>query len=253
MFSRRKFIHAIQEDDGARVGEMLSGDTELAKTEITYRDTRYSALEYAIVYKLDEAVAAMVKTCPGILGEEPKALLTASSYGNAQTVRVLIDAGASLEERDHRNETALHRAVGGGRYDVVQMLLETGADVTAMNDRGETPAEAARKKGIAIDALMEADMQAKCGWEKSDADTICVSYETAGRILTESFNFKARQRITFSKNIDDGAEAMFRENFTDIENRDVITQAAAQLLKQGGNDHTGANLRKIKQPVSIAP
>ena len=60
--------------------------------------------------------------------------------GDASIVRVLLDAGASLDVRRWSGDTPLLAAVHGGDAGVVRLLLERGADVNEAESRmGQTP------------------------------------------------------------------------------------------------------------------
>ena len=60
-------------------------------------------------------------------------------WANANVVKVLIDAGASLARRDAYGRTVLHRVVFCTRPVVVQCLLASGAEVDAVDNDGQTP------------------------------------------------------------------------------------------------------------------
>ena len=54
-------------------------------------------------------------------------------------VQVLIDARASLEARDSKGRTALHRAAAEGKTDVVGLLADSGALINKQANDGATP------------------------------------------------------------------------------------------------------------------
>ena len=55
----------------------------------------------------------------------------AAAAGQTDTVKFLLDNGASVEEKDNMNWTALHHAVTSGGVEVTRILIQAGADVCA--------------------------------------------------------------------------------------------------------------------------
>jgi hypothetical protein len=66
-------------------------------------------------------------------------LQRAAYWGLENAVRVLVDSGGDVDERDPDGETALHKAVREGHIDVVRALIEQGANVNALNSWGMAP------------------------------------------------------------------------------------------------------------------
>ena len=62
----------------------------------------------------------------------------------AAIARVLIEAGADVNNRCEHGRTAIHMAVAWGHADVVQLLLESGADPTIVDEEGMTAPDVAR-------------------------------------------------------------------------------------------------------------
>jgi len=71
-----------------------------------------------------------------ISGSTP--LITASCYGQTETVRLLIEKQADLNIKNNDGVTALHVAAFFGYPEIVELLLEKGVDTTIRNNRGET-------------------------------------------------------------------------------------------------------------------
>ena len=83
-------------------------------------------------------------------------LTVAGQVGNAKSVRLLIDAGASLETRDPRGETPLIESAYAGHASAVQALLDAGADIHARDNLGHTALAwaVARNQQAVIDLLL---------------------------------------------------------------------------------------------------
>jgi cytohesin len=63
----------------------------------------------------------------------------AARAGLVEHVRILLDRGAAIDERDDLGRTALHWAVMSSRIDTARLLLERGAQADARDKRGYTP------------------------------------------------------------------------------------------------------------------
>lgn len=74
------------------------------------------------------------------------ALDAAVSANHADVVRVLLLAGADPNVRDSADYTPLHKAAANGNAAIARMLLERGADGRATRKGGGTPADEARAK-----------------------------------------------------------------------------------------------------------
>ncbi|NKB72583.1 MAG: hypothetical protein GKR89_36365 [Candidatus Latescibacteria bacterium] len=74
-----------------------------------------------------------------------------ASWANAESVKLLVDAGADLNvpAPGRTDDTPLHFAAGRGKNEIVQVLLAAGADPTRRNANGETALELAIRKGQA--------------------------------------------------------------------------------------------------------
>jgi ankyrin repeat protein/truncated hemoglobin YjbI len=69
----------------------------------------------------------------------PRACRPDVSSNELHRVTVLLDYGASLDDRGRYGLTALHYAVRGGKLPLIKFLLERGASAGALDDDGLTP------------------------------------------------------------------------------------------------------------------
>jgi len=104
---------AAPDNDGALFGAVRKGDigyvrAHAAKAEIEVRDGR---------------------------GATP--LMHAAAFGNIETLKALIDAGADVNARNQMNATALLWAAGDPEKS--RLLIDRGADVKAQSKQGRTP------------------------------------------------------------------------------------------------------------------
>jgi len=77
------------------------------------------------------------------------ALMHAADAGHGTVVRLLLDAGASVNLKNGVQETALHLAARQGRTEVARLLLNAGADFAARDADGRTPLFLAIERGRA--------------------------------------------------------------------------------------------------------
>ena len=67
--------------------------------------------------------------------------------GHTDTVKLLLDRGANIEEKDNYGITPIHRAAWEGQTDTVEFLLDRGANIEEKNNRGYTPIHSAAENG----------------------------------------------------------------------------------------------------------
>jgi uncharacterized protein len=100
----------------------------------------------------------------------------AAFFGQAETARVLIQAGADLSavSRNQMKVQPLHSAAAARRDEVARLLIEAGADVNAVQEGGYTPIHAAAQNGDVelIDLLLDrgARIDAATGDGRTPAD-----------------------------------------------------------------------------------
>jgi ankyrin repeat protein len=91
-----------------------------------------------------DEVARLLGQDPGLLDckggwNERTPLMFASYEGHVGVVRLLLDKGAAVDERDALGWTALFLGSSRGRTPVVRLLVESGADPTIANSYDRTP------------------------------------------------------------------------------------------------------------------
>ena len=63
-------------------------------------------------------------------------IMTASSRGDIDAVKMLLDMGMYIDKKDNKGWTALMYASFNGQSDIVSMLIEKGADVNTRDNKG---------------------------------------------------------------------------------------------------------------------
>mmetsp|Transcript_16318 Transcript_16318/g.32639 ORF Transcript_16318/g.32639 Transcript_16318/m.32639 type:complete len:1094 (+) Transcript_16318:115-3396(+) len=76
-------------------------------------------------------------------------LLYWSEQGNVMGAKLLIDAGAKIEEVSEDGMSALHLAARGGQHDLVNLLAQAGVPLDVQDDRGKTALMLAAVEGAA--------------------------------------------------------------------------------------------------------
>jgi len=178
------------------------------------------------------------------------ALILCAMKGEAECVNALIGAGADINARNCVGFTALMFSTARGHTQTIESLLSAGADVNLRDIEGNTAFDVARTRMPYSDrGLMDGnDKMPSCGWRKLGADEIIFTRIVETRKLVEVFNFSSQERIIFSKNFDEACETLHASSFNEI-SKERLAEAAAELLKQGGNNHTVA-IRKGKYSPS---
>ena len=127
-------------------------------------------------------------------------LMHAAAFGNLDTLKLLLDAGADVNARNDFDATALLWAARDP--DKARLLIERGADVNTQSKQGRTPLMVAslRRGGSPIVALMlanGADVNAKDGRLNHTALSLAASVgevETMRLLLAKGANPKATLR-----------------------------------------------------------
>jgi len=63
--------------------------------------------------------------------------------GHFEMVKLLLSSGVAMDDKDHLEETALHKASLHDYVNVIELLLQAGADPTIKEMCGELPVDQA--------------------------------------------------------------------------------------------------------------
>lgn len=171
---KEKFFSAITKGDAAGVKEMLKSDASLAQAKdedgtsailkavyFGKKDVVAVLLESGIDLNIFEAsatgqterVRALIKSDSALVNAFASdgffALGLAVFFGHAETVDLLIDAGAevNMASRESMKVTPLHSAVAARQLTIARKLIAHGADVNARAENGFTPLQEASANG----------------------------------------------------------------------------------------------------------
>ncbi|KAL3492156.1 ankyrin repeat-containing domain protein [Aspergillus germanicus] len=119
-------------------------------------------LDTAIRYDRVDVVRMLIAegVQPSVHGD--RALANAARWGSAELVGVLLEAGCAVDILNERDDpasvSALHRAVSAGKVDTVRILLRAGADLEESDAVSGTPLCLAAERGFCavVEVLVEA-------------------------------------------------------------------------------------------------
>lgn len=152
-------VHAAAKSgDVDEVAALLSMDNRLTRT---FDADGWSPLHLAAHYGHPEVVTLLLhNNAPVDLRSTNQmantALHAALAGRRADVVKILLDAGADVNAKQHGGWNALHAAAASGDRQLVELLLSRAADASATNDAGVTAAAIARDRGqVEVAELLE--------------------------------------------------------------------------------------------------
>lgn len=167
-------------------------------------------------------------------GDNPPLFLAAfagDTDGHHEVMTLLIERGATLDIRNSVNCTPLMGAANQGNTGAARILLKAGANANLVG-RDRTVYQWAMTSGSEETIRL---LQPKAPRRPDSADEVTVMTQLGNRTLEEVFNFATKERITFVRNGPDGpVEAVTRQNFKDIGDRDALRDAFAKYVAKGG-------------------
>ncbi|KAF7554132.1 hypothetical protein G7Z17_g3134 [Cylindrodendrum hubeiense] len=132
------------------------------------------ALVLAAVFNLPSVLRQMVSDghdTEGRGSDKETALIRSASFGHTENVQILLELGASVNERDYMQQTALQRAAKSGKESVVRVLLDGAADVNMRASSDWTALMSAVSSGhieiVRILVKAGADLMAETVWGDS--------------------------------------------------------------------------------------
>jgi len=140
-------IQAVQAGDLKKVKKLIAGGTNVNQTN----DVGFPALSIAAGRGDDNMTKLLLDAGANVNGRsvtlDDTALARAAQNGNGPTVRVLLAAGAHLDDRDGAGWTPLFNAALKGDPEIVDALISAGADVNARSSTGWTALKEAQMRG----------------------------------------------------------------------------------------------------------
>jgi ankyrin repeat protein len=132
-------------DRAERVKELLAGDPGLVAA---YSEDGFTALHFAAYFGATGAIVALLaagadteRRTQNFLSNMP--LHAAAAGGRVEAARMLLNAGADPNAKQHGKNTALMTAAFSNNRELAEMLIARNADVELRNEEGKTAADIA--------------------------------------------------------------------------------------------------------------
>jgi len=148
-------------------------------------------------------------------------------------VEALIRRGADLEATDRHGDTPLCYALQMKNPAIAEQLLAAGAETRVRGWRGRTPLSLAQEMGDPV--LQQKILEAQTPKAAPNPDEVTYERPFGNRILEETFNFAARERISLIRLVSKGpVEAITRDSFAAIGDREQLARAYVDYKTAGG-------------------
>jgi ankyrin repeat protein len=157
---RKKLLDIFEAAALGRLAPLNEMARDLVVVNSRSRDG-FTALHFAVFFGQPESARVLIEAGAAVdaVAANPMAVMplhSAASARNLETVRLLLAHGAPPNARQHGGWAPIHAAAQNGDRAMVELLLQHGADPKLANDEGKTPAMVAREKGHAeVAALLE--------------------------------------------------------------------------------------------------
>lgn len=246
----RQFVKAAGKGDVGRLERLLSEGAELeAMASISWRGKPLTALGAASSVYGREVIPFLLARGADINrqdGDGMTALMHAVRKDFYYTIELLLDNGARTDLVNNEGKTALAMSIQmetSGNSDLLRKHIAVREEKEKQRQReAEYAAQRAKEREQERQkALVEKPVVAapvvppQPEPKKEDPDIVIFRQKAGDRLLEDVFNFVSFERVTFVRR-DVGApvEAMTRQGFSDVENRDYLRKAFTEHVKRGG-------------------
>ena len=143
-------VHAAaRSGDTDEVAALLSMDNRLTRT---FDADGWTPLHLAAHYGHADTVELLLHNNAPVDQRSTNAMANTALHAalagrQTRIAKILLDAGADANARQHGGWTPLHSAAASGDREAIDLLVARGAKAELANDAGVTPAAFAREKG----------------------------------------------------------------------------------------------------------
>lgn len=138
-----QLYEAIKKKDPLKVRQAIENGADV-NTKNNYGQTW---LYYAMAFGNVGVARLLIENGAEVRGHGVLGEFAAYGRGGAEMAKLLLDAGADIEEATSGGYTPLLIAAGRGYTDVVRVFLEAGAYINAMGTSGKTAKSLAYERG----------------------------------------------------------------------------------------------------------
>jgi ankyrin repeat protein len=173
-------------------------------------------------------------------------LTFASRDGCVECVKILVDAGADINDTDQDQVTPLVAAIANGHYDVAAALIELGADINMADNTGRAPLYAA----VEFNTMPESNRPAPevIGNEVASLELIRMLVARGAEV-----NRQLDRQIPYRTKLDRGNDTMLTSGTTPlIRAAKAADVPVMRLLMENGADATLATRSGINPLMAAA-
>ncbi len=194
-------ITAVRAGDMGKVSALIASGTDVNERDRAgSRTALYWAAKTGNRAALEALVAA--KADPNLTDRQGRTALWGAVDGSIETVKYLVDNGATVNVRDNIKSSPLLWAAGFGKPETVAYLLSKGADVKIVDDNGWTALIWAAGLGdpMTVDLLVKAGADVAVA-DKQTGDTALLRGARTGKVdgvkvlLAAGADIKAKNKL----------------------------------------------------------
>ncbi|KAF5675217.1 ankyrin repeat domain-containing protein [Fusarium circinatum] len=150
-------------------------ETKILGDDPDFQDFSISPLVFAVIYKLTDAVAQLIREGGSDMNDRSfgnsTPLFWACHTKNKEIVELLVDNGADINAKCNRGRTPLHISAEDGRNGITELLISRGADISVVDDENQTLLNMASNSGNTEVARQLIDSGADISHETIDGYT----------------------------------------------------------------------------------